>query len=416
MTRKRVAVFGAIDRDNFGDLLFPLILESALLKPHEQELEAAYCGLVASDLSAIGAKPTKPVSGIFNRASFPDDSVLIVAGGEVLCCDWTAAHYYLAGKFSLPQRAVRKVFGKPAMEHLIRRKYGYDADLPFVVPRRLFSQNVRIAYNAVGGSNLRGKTDMLATVHADVADADYISVRDAATKELLTANPWAHRDAELVPDSAILMSQLFPVTALAGRTSPACAVHIGAFGAGNYFCLQVKQSLGRSHEQAIAAEVEKVYREFGLPCILLPIGRAFGHSDHVMLAALDRGIKTPHRLVEDSRVFDTMALIANAGIFAGTSLHGTITSIAYAVPHIALNNSDLKVPSFLESWDVPEQRSVPAFDGLVPAVKSTLAIPRDALLRNRDQVLAQARRGLEALAAGTGLPEPRFEAETSAHG
>ncbi|MHB1353793.1 MAG: hypothetical protein ACYC5S_00860 [Thiobacillus sp.] len=78
-TRARPVLFGAFDRHNFGDLLFPHLL-TALLPDHH----FAFCGLAARDLRRFGGHRVTPLA--------PGAPHLVHVGGERLTCGaWQAA-------------------------------------------------------------------------------------------------------------------------------------------------------------------------------------------------------------------------------------------------------------------------------------------------------------------------------------
>ncbi|MBK6903846.1 MAG: polysaccharide pyruvyl transferase family protein [Saprospirales bacterium] len=66
-------------------------------------------------------------------------------------------------------------------------------------------------------------------------------------------------------------------------------------------------------------------------------------------------------LVDCTNIFDIAYLIAKSNGFAGTSLHGAITSMAYSVPHVGLNPSISKLVAYFEDWAFGETRSVVPF-------------------------------------------------------
>jgi hypothetical protein len=55
---RNINIIGAFDRNNYGDLLFPIIIESTL-KKKGIENQFYYYALSKTDLSKVGALPTK---------------------------------------------------------------------------------------------------------------------------------------------------------------------------------------------------------------------------------------------------------------------------------------------------------------------------------------------------------------------
>ena len=96
-----IAIYGALARFNYGDLLFPLVLQEWLDRAGcERPLIAV--GLRESDLSKFGAMPTREVRWLAEPNNLPDGSRLVIAGGEALAAGWGRMASHL-----LPQKQSR---------------------------------------------------------------------------------------------------------------------------------------------------------------------------------------------------------------------------------------------------------------------------------------------------------------------
>ena len=85
--RKHIRLLCSCDRNNYGDLLFPIVTRAALtsiLGP-EDEYEFAQYGLARSNLSVYGALPSRGIRDLYNDAKSGD--VVLLAGGENLRTD-----------------------------------------------------------------------------------------------------------------------------------------------------------------------------------------------------------------------------------------------------------------------------------------------------------------------------------------
>lgn len=106
---------------------------------------------------------------------------------------------------------------------------------------------------------------------------------------------------------------------------------------------------------------------------LLTIGKAPGHSDDGPLDKLHSllGDERAYR-VDSGNIEDIIRCIATSKLYCGTSLHGAITALAYAVPQIALlPQRVIKLSSFLETW-VPKSSSGYAEVGQVSQIGTNL--------------------------------------------
>ncbi len=405
--RPLLALLGAIDRINYGDLLFPVLLKQALGDGIKTEFDLHAFALVASDLRAYGALQSRPIRDLFDARIVPSGSRVIVVGGEVLCCDWSAAHFYLNGYFTPTQRAIRRILGPESLNRWLAKAYHSPSAVPFVPSERHFPKGVKVAYNAVGGANLAGHADLLKPVSTALLESSFVSVRDHLTRSLLVDASRRTLNPLVTPDSAMLMSEYFKLEELDELVTGETKQLLRRYGKGHYLCIQVKESLGKEHIATIAAQLDESYREHRLPAVLLPIGKAFGHSDHIVLEKIGAAATTPAIIPTNVQLFDVMGLIANAAAFLGTSLHGAITAVSFGVPHFALSGRDLKIPAFLDSWDIPVQRSIGNFEQLAHYVTKALNIPIPDLKLNRLSLLQSAHAGLSALTRKLDLPELR---------
>ncbi|MBK6903845.1 MAG: hypothetical protein IPH04_13855 [Saprospirales bacterium] len=83
---KKVGIFGAFDRINYGDFLFPLILKKILLENPDDKIETTDYGLVKKNLIGYGETHCKSVNQLYND----ENNAIIGAGGDVLSADWKA--------------------------------------------------------------------------------------------------------------------------------------------------------------------------------------------------------------------------------------------------------------------------------------------------------------------------------------
>ena len=79
-----IILYGAFDRHNYGDLLFPLIMER-VINDQFPEKKVLIAGLINSDLSSYGAKETITIKKALKMSK--NDATLILAGGDVIACD-----------------------------------------------------------------------------------------------------------------------------------------------------------------------------------------------------------------------------------------------------------------------------------------------------------------------------------------
>jgi hypothetical protein len=103
--------------------------------------------------------------------------------------------------------------------------------------------------------------------------------------------------------------------------------------------------------EALAQQLTELNMSTGLRIALLTIGKAPGHADDGPLDKLQSLLGDRAFRVDSGKIEDIIQCIATSKLYCGTSLHGAITALAYAVPQVALlPNKVIKLSSFLETW------------------------------------------------------------------
>lgn len=394
--RRKAFLLGAFDRFNYGDLLFPVVACKEFAA-HSPQTETVVNALVDSDLTSYGAFRTRSVKAIYQPGVLSPGDAVIFAGGGTIGVDWTYMYANLLGRSgNHVLYYLRRLFGEKVVNALVRRRFGARAPFPWVAGPEDFPVPVKVAYNAVGGSEFsRLAPAIQEQTLARLAKAAYLSVRDAETERLFA--PLQDRVAvELAPDSAVLMSEQFPVEWLRGRASATLREMLDG---GSYLCFQANLSYARRHADRIVAVLESIYARHGLRALLLPIGRYVGLDDQIALRALRDRIRTPVEIVSDeASIFEIMLTIAGANLFLGTSLHGNITSQSFAVPHLGLSDQASKVDFYLATWDLPGQSDCVRPEDLPARVDEILAIPESARHEKRCQLIALSHANFRKLA------------------
>ncbi|QGZ32065.1 polysaccharide pyruvyl transferase family protein [Stutzerimonas stutzeri] len=335
--RVNVIAYGAYDRHNYGDLLFAIVLKRYL------EADGRFNVLVAatkkSDLSSYGALPTIPLKKALEATRQQPKTMLVVAGGECLTAQWESIIGYLAPQaIYYPIKASPYLIGHRAFIRLSRMFTSIPSDIPLVLGERDLP-GYKVMYNSVGGNEISRKKPLIhEAIKRNLKDCTYISVRDRETSAELDKLGVEH---SLVPDSAILISDIFP------QDQTAAPGHI---------VFHISDHHAKRRIEAIAQQLTELNVNTGLKIALLTIGKAPGHSDDGPLDKLHSllGDERAYR-VDSGNIEDIIRCIATSKLYCGTSLHGAITALAYAVPQIALlPQRVIKLSSFLETW-VPKQ-------------------------------------------------------------
>lgn len=383
--KNHILIIGAFDRYNYGDLLFPLIIEQQL-QTYEQSFIASYYGIVESDLSSVGGKPTQDISSFYQRCSKREGHTsVIVAGGEAVGVTWSSLLLSLNPLYKKTHRFHQRINHIIDLNAIAKWWLHGKTDLPFVFTSSDFVGVDHVVFNSLGGSELQPSIfQQYPHLVSKLRQIDYFAVRDNASQQVLAK---VEVPVHLYPDSAILMSKFFPVTELERRVSNAVREFVGQHQ-GRYVFFQIKNNHAKQHEQILAAQLDAVARHSGLHLCLCPIGKALNHDDHLALGRIAPLLNARYTLFNHVTIWDIMFLIAQSGTYIGTSLHGAITAMSYAVPYVGL--AVPKLDSYLNTWGVAPLNHTWPIDAVYSGFLHTLETDRDALEESRARQLAAA--------------------------
>ncbi len=384
-------LFGAFDRHNFGDLLFPHIATALLAG-----CELRFAGLAGRDLRPWGGHQVEALATLARElAGQPVD--LLHVGGELLACDaWEAA------VMLLPADQVQATLAR--LDHLPAERLAWAQGVlgipdraPYVAGHGLFPQ-ARLLFDAVGGMDLDTRDPALrAEVLGKLRAADYLSVRDRRTQTLLREAGIA---AQLLPDPAVLVRELFGARIERHAAQGEVAELRRAFPRG-YLAVQFSADFGDDATlTAIAAQLDRVAQAHGLGIAFFRAGAAPWHDDLGCYRRTAARMRAPTRIVATLDLWDICALIAASRAFLGSSLHGRIVAMAYALPRLTLQRRGPGKPeAYAATW---ESAGLPL--GVLPTeiaegLDVALAVNRRPLDELARALAADYRRGFAALRA-----------------
>ncbi|MCO5107393.1 MAG: polysaccharide pyruvyl transferase family protein [Burkholderiaceae bacterium] len=391
-----VILFGAFDRHNFGDMMFPHVAAAML-----PDREPIFAGLAERDLRAEGGHRVEALSAV--AARFGDrPATLIHVGGEILTCDaWQAA--VMLARPDEARRLVAGLDGRPREQReWAARMLGTQARAPYAtVARAALRGPLRVAYLAVGGVELDAcDGELRAEVLAALATADDLSVRDRQTQARLRAAGIA---ARLAPDPAVMIAELFGAKLRARAGHGEVARLRDAFPQG-YLAVQFSADFGDDETLArLAAQLDRACASTGLGVALFRAGAAPWHDELDALqrvAARMRGGTA--QVFESLDLWDICALVAAARGYCGSSLHGRIVAMAFALPRVNLRHPSArartgKQAAFASTWDLAEMPSVVDVDDAAAAIERALAADPARLAHAAAQLAARFRETFAAM-------------------
>jgi exopolysaccharide biosynthesis predicted pyruvyltransferase EpsI len=346
--KKKIVLYGAYDRYNYGDNLMPILLEMYINKYHQKQLDSyefIHASISNSDLSSYSCFTTKSISSVKDELKKGD--CIIVVGGEVLCA--TNAKLFLhMPKPKLLNDFYIKLNRLPVVSKLFKKwadlHYRAPWDYPYLPDHKMLTSGVDIKYNTVGGS-----LDWL-SIHAEqdlterLVNAAYISVRDKRTLDRLSHI----NGVKLYPDSAFIMSDLCSDDFLMSNVQE----DIAAYSNEKYVVFQASPlKLGDSFDNLVE-KLTSLHAVNNQKILLLPIGYAAGHDDFYILNKVHQKIPAFTDIKTDLNVWEIMYLIKHAEFYMGTSLHGAITAMSFGKPHFGINKAIQKLDAFLNDWSI----------------------------------------------------------------
>jgi hypothetical protein len=393
--RPPVILFGAFDRHNFGDLLFPHVA-SALLPG--QELVCA--GLAERDLRRHGGHRVVALTRLALGAGDPPCG-LVHVGGEILDCSAWQAAVMLLPPGEAPS-AIAYLEARPdERQAWVQTLLGRAALAPYVVSRRTHPALTRVVHAGVGGVGLdRADPALRAEVLAHLQAADAVGVRDRSTLGHLAA---AALVARLMPDPAVTVAELFGARIRARADRGEVARVRRAFPQG-YVAVQFSAEFG-DHESltTIATQLERVVAEHGLGVLLFRAGAAPWHDDAALLDRVAAGIRPGSaRCFESLDLWQICALIASSRAYCGSSLHGRIVAAAFGRPHVNLRSpaaahGPSKQAAYAATWDEPGQPGEVDPRDLADGLHRAMAVAPERLLHQAARLARLYREGFAAL-------------------
>lgn len=388
-------LFGAFDRHNFGDLLFPHIA-AALLERHD----LIFAGLAERDLSCFGGHSVRALAGLAAEWDGRPANIIHV-GGELLTCEaWQAAVMLLP-----PDEAQKAIahFDSHPEERLgwVHSALGISALAPYSVPRGLFPGASSIIYNAVGGVDL-GTLDpaMRAEVVANLKAANAVSVRDRQTLAQLEA---AGIPASLIPDPAVMVAALFGEE-IRQRAQEAEMAHVLAACPQGYIAVQFSADFGDDATLTeIATQLDQAATSTGYGVVFFRAGAAPWHDDLDCYRRVAARMHSPHvRMFTSLNLWDICAVVAHSRVYCGSSLHGRIVAMAFALPRVSLihprqANHPTKQAAYAATWEEACMPATVEVHGIDQGIRRALSADAERLRQIAERLAEQYRHGFKGV-------------------
>lgn len=371
----RVAQFGTFEVENYGDLLFPRVLEREL----RERLGDVELTLFSPLAGAFPPDPSVRVHAIepreLERAAESFDA-FVVGGGDLISFRGLVA---------------------PVYEREWQAEIGAHSAC-WALPLLYRPPELPVFWNAPGVPYAFNREQAL-IASSLVADVDAISVRDDASKARLR-EAGVEGEIHVVPDTALLLRKLFPPDTL----EPIAAKLLAPLGLarGEYLVFQIAPLLLKLLEERhelVGRFLERLGRDLSLRVLLLPIG--YVHDDAEVLGRIHESVEGAFAFQREKlRLEEITALLAASAGFIGSSFHGQVASFAYDVPQLMINSGKLaKLEAFAQMIERPES-CVSGWQELLDAAPGLLVSDRSSAKSVRDALCARVEAHFDRLAEG----------------
>ncbi len=246
----RVAHFGTFDVENFGDLLFPLLLEWRLAGPGNEFVH----------VSPAGGPPVW------------QDCVRTVSTGSVI-----------AQPDELHRGRGRRRQHRPRRAHLARcvrpRWRGAAGGVPGLVARRGVRRGQHA--RALAGTGPASRNPLLPTgarlARWAAGVTDYLAVRDPSSESWLR-DAGVTQPVHIVPDTALELSRLWPRESLAGEFADAFRRR-GRDVPERYLCIHLNSRFVDADLDVLAGRIDRICRHANAAAVLLSTGPCHGEAE-----------------------------------------------------------------------------------------------------------------------------------------
>lgn len=320
----KIAQIGTFDVENFGDLLFPIVLPH-YMKDFEIDL---FSPNKMKSMPFFDSTPVYAIDELKDRCKSQDYKAIIIGGGDLIRTDAPATSCYEDASHFFRVWALPILLGQV-----------YDIPVMFNAPGVPFSIN---------NSMKSLVKDMMSTV-------DYISVRDNHAKDIL--NDCDVDNVMVVPDSILSISQIYTESKLKicrEKLSQSLNLPLDEkYIVVQHNCCNIDN---QDYVNMVKDNIQKIGNK-GYKMILMPIG--YVHQDINFLEKVYQENDTNQYLIVDKLTpYEMCAVLSGSCGYIGTSMHGAVVSYAYEKMALCLNTQKYaKITGVLEQishieWDV----------------------------------------------------------------
>lgn len=285
----KIAHFGTFDVDNYGDLLFPLVIERRM--PN--------CDFV--HISPIGGDALYPdcfKTIDINEASKIKFDAVIVGGGNIINISKDVIQEYQAvNKIAYPSIWI----GASALA---------------------YEQKIPLAVNAPSISIYNSNPSILSVfIEKFVSGSCYSAFRDRFSYDY-SKNLCPSKDISLVPDTAFDVDELWDNEVIESRVKK-----LNLDKDVNYISFHMNSRYLNPDIEGASRKIDEICEQYNCIPLLLVIGKC--HNDLETAKNFENILKTESLIVDPEYLCDIASAIYSSCGYIGSSMHGFISSLAF---------------------------------------------------------------------------------------
>lgn len=334
---RKILTIGAYERDNFGDLLFFLILEEIFKYDY-----VVPSSIIFSDMTELMGHIVYPYDNLLRETEW---DLIIVVGGEIGGVDvHSALNMSLTDhEYEVLEKAEQKIINF-CYEYLTGFNKNRIAYLPNL---KCYSKNTNstLIINSVGISSLSliEDSENYKESFDILRQANFLSVRDNLSSEYL--NSLNIRNI-LCPDIVHCIKKLLDYKIEEKILLQDIDSEYILFQCNQYYILDNSLDF-------IVKNIEQLIEKYNKKVYLFAAGIARHHDSielyEQIIDKIDDSFKTRILIIYERNPLSLVKYIKYSQMWIGTSLHGRIVATAYSVPRISLENK--KVAQYANLWD-----------------------------------------------------------------
>ena len=245
----KIAIVGAFDRYNYGDLLMPYIVKNELehLFPNEK-LKFDYYGLVESNMEYCGGYNTRKLSEIYTKYY----DAIILDGGDILNVTWSDMFLNLQNNmFTIFFFKCLRKLSYNTSDIIAKKILNGKTCKPWILDKNKLKCKSLI-YNTVDGTI---KNEMLLKVYDCIKNIDYISVRNEQVYNYIKE---INSNCSLTPDSVINLSKVFDTLEIEKKVSKDIKDFVKE---NSYYIFQCKKQIGDKYYNEIVNGIKSTFHK-----------------------------------------------------------------------------------------------------------------------------------------------------------